>query len=89
MNGGKPTITIEEAAAALQVHRRTVSRMIKRGELPGVLRATKPIRISRAAFERWLEGKRTKRTWTSCADHASFDGESTLALGARSRSRVS
>lgn len=49
-------MTMKEVAAALQCDRRTVSRMIKRGELPGVLRATKPIRISRAVFEGWLQG---------------------------------
>ncbi len=49
-------MTMNEVAAVLQIDRRTVSRMIKRGEIPGVLRATKPIRISRAVFERWVQG---------------------------------
>ncbi len=50
-------ITIKEAAGRLKLDPRTLRRMIRRGEVPGVLRAEKPIRLSRAAFEEWVNGR--------------------------------
>lgn len=61
MSDEKPTMTTKEAATVLDVDRRTLQRMISRGEVPGVLRKARPIRISRAVFMRWVHGEDTER----------------------------
>lgn len=43
-----------EAAERLGLSIPTVTAMLRGGEIPGVLRATRPYRISRAVFDAWL-----------------------------------
>jgi excisionase family DNA binding protein len=46
-----PTVlTVDEAAALLRVDRKSVYDSIRRGELPGVVRVGRVIRISRSAL---------------------------------------
>jgi excisionase family DNA binding protein len=47
-------LTVDELAALLRVDRKTVYAQIARGEIPGVRRLGKTIRISRDAVLRWL-----------------------------------
>ena len=47
-------LTYDEAARLLRVCKRTVERLVGRGELP-VVRVGRMPRISRAALMRWLE----------------------------------
>lgn len=47
-------VTASEAAERLGLSLPTVTAMVRDGEIPGVLRATRPYRISRAVFEAWL-----------------------------------
>ena len=54
-------ITPEEIAQRLGITLPTVYNMIKAKEIPGVLRAVRPMRISRGAFERWLKGDESSR----------------------------
>jgi excisionase family DNA binding protein len=49
-------LTVDEAAAILRVNRKTVYDSINRGEVPGVLRLGKTIRLSRAALLSWVRG---------------------------------
>jgi excisionase family DNA binding protein len=51
------TLDTDEIAARLNLSPAAVRAMIRGGEIPGVLRATRPFRVSRAAFERWIEGR--------------------------------
>ncbi len=47
-------LTVREAAALLRVERKTIYDLAARGELPGVRRVGRLIRISRAAVMGWL-----------------------------------
>ena len=47
-------VTVKHISTCLGLDPRTVRRMIDNHEIPGVLRRARPIRVSRAAFERWL-----------------------------------
>jgi excisionase family DNA binding protein len=47
-------LTADELAALLRVDRKTVYNLITRGDIPGVRRLGKTIRISRDAVLRWL-----------------------------------
>lgn len=47
-------MTAQEVADALDLNLHTVCDMINAGEVVGVLRAKRPYRISRGAFEAWL-----------------------------------
>jgi len=49
-----PVLTVHELAALLRVDRKTVYNLITTGDLPGVRRLGKTIRISRDAVLRWL-----------------------------------
>lgn len=49
-----PVLTVHELAALLRVDRKTVYNLITSGDLPGVRRLGKTIRISRDAVLRWL-----------------------------------
>jgi excisionase family DNA binding protein len=50
-------ITVDEAAALLRVDRKSIYESIRRGELPGVVRVGRAIRISRTALLQWLSGQ--------------------------------
>jgi excisionase family DNA binding protein len=45
-----------EVAEALDVSYATALKFIRNGSIPGVLRASKPYRVSRATFAAWLKG---------------------------------
>ncbi len=47
-------LTVDELAALLRVERKTVYSAILRGEIPGVQRVGRTIRIGRAAVVSWL-----------------------------------
>ncbi len=50
-----PTVlTVEEVAELLRVDRKTVYELIRRGELPGVRRIGRTIRVHRETVLRWL-----------------------------------
>jgi hypothetical protein len=50
-------ITVDEAADAARINRKTLYDMIARGLVPGVLRFNNVIRISRAVFIDWVMGR--------------------------------
>lgn len=52
--GVPDVLTVDETAALLRVNRKTVYDAIKRGELPGVRRLGRSIRLSRSAVLAWL-----------------------------------
>jgi excisionase family DNA binding protein len=52
--GLPPVLTVHELAALLRVDRKTVYNLISGGDIPGVRRLGKTIRISRDAVLRWL-----------------------------------
>lgn len=54
LTGLPPILTVPELAALLRVERKTVYNLITQGDLPGVRRLGKTIRISRDAVLRWL-----------------------------------
>jgi excisionase family DNA binding protein len=55
---GEPKVyTIEEAAAILKVHPRTINRLLERGELRG-FRVGRVWRISREALDAYIHGER-------------------------------
>ena len=57
-----PVITVDELAELLRVERKTAYAAVTRGDIPGVRRLGRCIRISRDAVIRWLdEGETTKR----------------------------
>jgi excisionase family DNA binding protein len=47
-------ITVDEAAALTRVNRKTIYALIARGELPGVRRFGRVLRIHRATLLEWL-----------------------------------
>ena len=60
-------LTVDELAALLRVDRKTAYEAIQRGEIPGIRRIGKAIRVARDAVLRWLaEGQdrvpRSRRT---------------------------
>lgn len=50
-------LTVEEAAAILRVHPKTLYEAIRAKSVPGVLRLGRAIRIGRASLSAWIEGK--------------------------------
>jgi excisionase family DNA binding protein len=50
-------MTVAECQAATGFSRSALYDAIKRGELPGVVKIGRSIRISRQAIERWLSGE--------------------------------
>ena len=50
-----PIITVDELADLLRVERKTAYAAVTRGEIPGVRRLGRCIRISRDAVMRWLD----------------------------------
>ena len=53
----RAVLTVDEAAELLRVDRKTVYESIRRGELPGVVRLGRSIRIGRGALLEFLAGK--------------------------------
>jgi excisionase family DNA binding protein len=49
-------LTVDEAARLLRVNRKTLYEAIRAGEVPGVVRLGRSIRIGRDALLRWMEG---------------------------------
>lgn len=47
-------LTVDEAAAILRVHPKTLYEAIRLGSVPGVLRLGRAIRISRVALDQWV-----------------------------------
>ncbi len=47
-------LTVPEAAALLRVDRKSLYASIERGEVPGVVRVGRSIRLSRPALLKWL-----------------------------------
>ena len=50
-------LTVDEAAALLRVNAKTLRCAIAAGEVPGVRRLGRVIRLSRPALLEWLSGK--------------------------------
>ncbi|QQR44927.1 helix-turn-helix domain-containing protein [Myxococcus xanthus] len=50
-------LTVEEAAALLRVNRKTLYESIRLGQVPGVIRVGKAVRIRRAALVECSTGK--------------------------------
>lgn len=53
-DGGSEVLTVDEVAALLRVNRKTVYNVIADGDIPGVLRLGRALRISRRAVVEWL-----------------------------------
>lgn len=51
-----PVLTVDEAARLLRVNRKTLYDAVRAGEVPGVVRLGRSIRIGRDALLRWMEG---------------------------------
>lgn len=49
------TITIPQAAEVLGIHPRRAYQLAERGQLPGVIRLGRSIRIRVAALRQWME----------------------------------
>jgi excisionase family DNA binding protein len=49
-------LTVDEAARLLRVNRKTLYEAVRAGEVPGVVRVGRSIRIGRDALLRWMEG---------------------------------
>lgn len=47
-------LTVDEGAALLRVGRKSLYAAIDRGEVPGVVRIGRTIRLSRAALQQWF-----------------------------------
>ena len=50
-------IRVEDLAARLDIGRRAAYEAVARGDVPGVIRIGRSIRISRQAVDRWLAGE--------------------------------
>ncbi len=50
-------IRVEDLAARLDIGRRAAYEAVARGDVPGVIRIGRSIRISRVAVDRWLAGE--------------------------------
>jgi len=55
----KVLLRIEEAAIMLSLGRAKAYQMAQRGELPGVVRIGRSVRISAAALRSWIDGQLT------------------------------
>ena len=50
-------IRVDDLAARLDIGRRAAYEAVARGDVPGVIRIGRSIRISRVAVDRWLAGE--------------------------------
>jgi excisionase family DNA binding protein len=55
-------LTAEQAADKLQMHPRTIRRLLKDGQLPGVKIGARQWRISAKTLQEWVEGSGKPRT---------------------------
>jgi excisionase family DNA binding protein len=53
---GQSVLTIDEAAKLLRVNRKTLYQAVKLGQVPGVVRLGRVIRLSRTALLHWMDG---------------------------------
>jgi excisionase family DNA binding protein len=61
-------LTVDELAVLLRVERKTAYAAVARGEVPGVRRVGRCIRISRDAVLKWLaQGERPQAGWRRTA----------------------
>jgi excisionase family DNA binding protein len=51
-------LTVEEASILLRINRKSLYQAISVGQVPGVIRIGRSIRISRDALECWLQNER-------------------------------
>lgn len=51
-----PVLTVDEAARFLRLNRKTLYDAVRAGDLPGVVRVGRSIRIGRDALLGWLQG---------------------------------
>lgn len=49
-------LTVEEAAALLRVNRKTLYESIRLGQVPGIVRLGRVLRIRRSALVNWMPG---------------------------------
>ncbi|WP_342377331.1 helix-turn-helix domain-containing protein [Myxococcus stipitatus] len=54
--GGPDFLTVEEAAALLRVNRKTLYEAIRLGQVPGVMRLGRVLRIRRITLVQWPSG---------------------------------
>lgn len=57
VSGDPEVLTVDEAAALLRMDRKGVYEAIRRGQIPGVRRIGRVIRIHRGTLVAWLAGK--------------------------------
>lgn len=53
---GQAVLTIDEAACLLRVNRKTLYDAVRMGQVPGVVRLGRTIRIGRTALLSWVQG---------------------------------
>jgi excisionase family DNA binding protein len=53
-------LTVEQAAARLQLHQDTIRRLLRNGQLPGVKVGKRQWRISSSVLQRYVEGDSRK-----------------------------
>ena len=63
-------LTTEEAARALRVSRSRLYEWMGRGEVPGVVRFGRSVRISRRALETWVDAQANEPAARAGDDHA-------------------
>lgn len=56
IDGGPHVLTVDELAAQLRIGRRAAYEAVRRGEVPGVIRVGRSIRVSVAAIDQWING---------------------------------
>ncbi|QSQ11910.1 helix-turn-helix domain-containing protein [Myxococcus landrumensis] len=54
--GGPDFLTVEEAAVLLRVNRKTLYEAIRLGQVPGVMRLGRVLRIRRSTLVEWQSG---------------------------------
>lgn len=60
---GSDVLTVPELARLLRIGRNSAYEAIQRGEIPGVIRVGRSIRVSRATVVRWIsQGASSERT---------------------------
>ena len=71
MQGQPLLVRAEEVAELLDVSRSKVFAMMASGELPGVVRIGRSVRVSRASLERWVRERSGDETTGSAASSKS------------------
>jgi excisionase family DNA binding protein len=54
-NDGSRVLTVLDVSRLLSIGRRAAYQAIRNGQIPGVLRIGRSIRVSRAVFDSWLQ----------------------------------